>query len=44
MAMTIEEAIKHAKEQSQKLGCTECGKEHEQLAKWLEELKTRRGE
>lgn len=40
--MTLDEAIKHSKEQSKKLGCTECGKEHLQLANWLEELKERR--
>ena len=37
--MTLDEAIKHAEEQSYKLGCTECGKEHKQLAEWLKELK-----
>ncbi|MFR2529723.1 hypothetical protein [Clostridium paraputrificum] len=37
--MTLEEAIEHAKSQAIKLGCTECGKEHEQLAEWLKELK-----
>lgn len=34
--MTIDEAIKHCID---KTDCTECGKEHGQLAKWLEELK-----
>lgn len=54
--LTIEEAIKHAKEVSKQKytegmlchanhddglldGCIECGKYHEQLAEWLEELK-----
>ena len=39
MTMTLDEAIQHAKEQACKLGCTECGQEHNQLAEWLEELK-----
>lgn len=34
--MTLNEAIQHCIE---KFDCTECGKEHEQLAEWLEELK-----
>ena len=33
--MTIDEAIAHCKEKS---NCSECGKEHEQLAVWLAEL------
>lgn len=33
--MTLEEAIKHCEE---KADCTECGKEHQQLAHWLKEL------
>lgn len=48
--MTLDEAIQHSKEVAKKerdkllkVGdeyiCSECGKEHEQLAKWLEELK-----
>lgn len=37
--MTLDEAIEHAEEQSCKLGCTECGKEHKQLAEWLKELR-----
>lgn len=37
--MTIQEAIDHAKEVGNK-GCSECNKEHKQLASWLEELKT----
>lgn len=40
--MTLDEAIKHAKEK----GCanTECGLEHRLLALWLEELKMLRKE
>ena len=38
--MTLEEAITHCKERA-KL-CDECGAEHEQLARWLTELKTLR--
>lgn len=48
--LTIDEAIEHAREVAKKerdkllkVGdeyiCSECGKEHEQLAEWLEELK-----
>ena len=48
--MTLDEAIKHclekAKEEKRKLlkvgdiyACSKCAEEHEQLAKWLEELK-----
>lgn len=48
--MTLDEAIQHSKEVANKekcnllkVGdeyiCSECGKEHEQLAGWLEELK-----
>lgn len=48
--MTIDEAIQHCKEVAKKERskllkagdmyiCTECAEEHEQLAKWLEELK-----
>lgn len=36
--MTIHEAIKHAEEQSIKLGNCDCAKEHKQLADWLREL------
>jgi rubrerythrin len=36
--MTIEEAIQHCHEVAEK-ECTECGKEHLQLAEWLAELK-----
>jgi hypothetical protein len=34
--MTIEEAIKHCEEKAS--GCSECAKEHAQLAEWLKEL------
>jgi hypothetical protein len=41
--MTLDEAIEHARDVGTKLLCKcetrECGKEHIQLAKWLEELK-----
>ena len=48
--MTLDEAIQHAKDVAReerdkllKVGdeyiCSECGKEHEQLVEWLEELK-----
>jgi DNA-directed RNA polymerase subunit RPC12/RpoP len=48
--MTLDEAIQHSKEVAKKERdkllkdgdeyiCSECGKEHEQLAGWLEELK-----
>ena len=36
MIMNLKEAIKHCED---KIDTTCCGKEHEQLAKWLEELK-----
>lgn len=39
--MTLDEAIQHAREVAQS-GCSECCKEHEQLADWLEELRDRR--
>ena len=43
MEMTLDEAITHAREVAITLSCNnetrECGKEHLQLAKWLEELK-----
>lgn len=40
MSMTLEEAIDHAVEVSQKKStCKECREEHSQLAKWLTELK-----
>ena len=39
--MTNEEAIKHAKQvaREQRAECISCSEEHEQLAKWLTELK-----
>ena len=43
--MTLEEAIKHCKEEAEKYmeygietECYQCGQEHEQLAEWLTEL------
>lgn len=39
--MTLDEAINHAKEVAANK-CDECGKEHAQLAEWLQELKTQR--
>lgn len=48
--MTIEEAIRHCDDVAEKKSqfCDDfeksCGKEHEQLAKWLEELKVLREE
>ena len=42
MSLTIDEAIRHAEEKAQELGCTECAQEHYQLAGWLRELKFRR--
>ena len=42
MAMTIDEAIRHAEDKGRELGCTECAQEHWQLAGWLRELKFRR--
>ena len=36
--MTLNEAIEHAKERA-KQDCSECAKEHAQLATWLTELK-----
>ncbi|MDY5007610.1 hypothetical protein [Candidatus Allofournierella merdipullorum] len=41
--MTLHEAIEHAREVSRR-GCTECHKEHGQLADWLEELVRLRAE
>ena len=38
--MTLDEAIEHARQRAE--DCTECGKEHKQLAEWLEELKHNR--
>ena len=40
--MTLDGSIDHAREVSERLGCTECGRDHAQLAEWLEELKARR--
>lgn len=40
--MTLDQAIAHAWEVSDKQGCTECGTDHMQLALWLEELRERR--
>ena len=44
--MTLEQAIEHAREVGMKMACKhdtqECGREHLQLAKWLEELKAYR--
>lgn len=41
--MTLDEAIKHCHEVAEKCECNcECGKEHLQLAEWLEELQERR--
>lgn len=40
--MKLHEEIEHAREVSLK-GCTECHKEHGQLADWLEELELLRG-
>lgn len=40
--MTLDEAIEHCNNKVKELGCTECGKEHKQLAEWLEELKLSR--
>lgn len=37
--MTIDEAITHALEVSDRLGCCDCAQEHRQLAAWLYELK-----
>lgn len=35
--MTLDEAINHCEEKAR--DCSECAKEHEQLAQWLKELK-----
>lgn len=44
--MTLDEAISHAREVGTKMVCKrdtcDCGKEHLQLAKWLEELRAYR--
>lgn len=39
MTMSLDEAIAHARLQSQIAECEECRAEHRQLAEWLEELK-----
>lgn len=39
--MTLDEAIEHAEERAHQ-DCTECAREHAQLAEWLRELKERR--
>jgi hypothetical protein len=36
--MTLDEAIIHCEEMA-KTTCAKCGKEHQQLANWLKELK-----
>lgn len=40
--MTLDEAIEHCIQKTKELGCSECGKEHMQLAVWLQELEIRR--
>lgn len=40
--MNIDEAIKHCYEVASLTSCTECKKDHEQLAEWLKELKSYR--
>lgn len=49
--MTLDEAIQHAREvasgdrcECAHVRCSDCSKEHEQLAAWLEELQRRRGD
>ena len=37
--MTINRAIRRARDKAEKLGCTDDGKEQLQLVEWLEELK-----
>jgi len=37
--MTLDEAIQHCKEKAEQHPCDECGRDHEQLGKWLEELR-----
>lgn len=37
--MTLNRAIKHARDKAEELGCTDDGKEQLQLVEWLEELK-----
>ena len=38
--MTLDEAIIHCEEKAKE--CSKCGKEHQQLADWLKELKQHR--
>lgn len=40
--MTLDEAIEHCIDKSQ--GCSECAKEHQQLAEWLSDYKRIRKE
>lgn len=35
----LDDAIAHAKDVAERQKCTECGKQHRQLAAWLQELK-----
>ena len=35
----LDDAIAHAKDVAERQKCTECGKQHQQLAAWLQELK-----
>ena len=37
--MTLNRAIRRARDKAEKLGCTDDGKEQLQLVEWLEELK-----
>lgn len=37
--MTLDEAISHCDDVATKEKCEQCAQEHEQLAKWLNELK-----
>ncbi|WP_367567771.1 hypothetical protein [Lacrimispora sp.] len=37
--MSLEEAIKHCEDKAKEMGCSECAKDHLQLADWLRELK-----
>lgn len=41
--MTLNEAIKHCEEKSKKC-CSNCAREHKQLAQWLKELKQLRAQ
>ena len=42
--LSIDEAIAHCVEIAQKESCTQCAKDHQQLADWLMELKDLRAE